>query len=137
MRVLARAKTPTWLFQRDCRISTPTIAVMTTPLPSVCMRRCLIIIVPTSNYIEPHYHRKRMMVPHTPLSTISLARHRQMASGSQAMASRPQDYVSARGRLTTNSVDRLALVYRDKRVDLGHTHYVCKTNMAICHKVNE
>ena len=46
--------------------------------------------------------------------------------------------VSDRGRLTTNSVEGfhgLALVYRDKRTDLCHTHYVCKTNMAICHKV--
>ena len=55
------------------------------------------------------------------------------------MAARPQDYVSDRGRLTTNSVEGfhgLALLYRGKRTDLGHTHYVCKTNMAICHKVN-
>ena len=54
------------------------------------------------------------------------------------IASHPQDYVSDRGRLTTNSVEGfhgLALVYRDKRTDLCHTHYVCKTNMAICHKV--
>ena len=46
--------------------------------------------------------------------------------------------MSDRGRLTTNSVEGfhgLALVYRDKRTDLCHTHYVCKTNMAICHKV--
>lgn len=58
----------------------------------------------------------------------------------EGMASRPQDYVSARGRLTTNAVEGfhgLALMYRDKRTDLGHTHYVCKTNMAICHKVNK
>ena len=43
------------------------------------------------------------------------------------------------GRLTTNTVEGfhgLALVYRDKRTDLSHTHYVCKTNMAICHTVS-
>ena len=54
------------------------------------------------------------------------------------MAARPQDYVSLGGRMTTNTVEGfhgLALMYRDKRTDLGHTHYVCKTNMAICHKV--
>ena len=54
------------------------------------------------------------------------------------MAQRPQDYVSHRGRTTTNTVEGfhgLALLYRSKRTDLGHTHYVCKTNMAICHKV--
>ena len=48
--------------------------------------------------------------------------------------------VSDCGRLTTNTVEGfhgLALVYRDKRTDLGHTHYVCKTNMAICHKVKK
>jgi hypothetical protein len=28
----------------------------------------------------------------------------------------------------------LAILYRSKRTDLGHVHYVCKTNMAICHK---
>lgn len=57
----------------------------------------------------------------------------------EEMSARPQDYVSDHGRLTTNSVEGfhgLALVYRDKRTDLGHKHYVCKTNMAICHKVN-
>ena len=54
------------------------------------------------------------------------------------MAGRLQDYISDRGRLTTNSVEGfhgLALLYRGKRTDLGHMHYVCKTNMAICHKV--
>lgn len=54
------------------------------------------------------------------------------------MAARPQDYISDRGRLTTNSVEGfhgIALLYRSKRTDLGHKHYVCKTNMAICHKV--
>ncbi len=50
----------------------------------------------------------------------------------------PQDYVSHHGRLKTNTVEGfhgLALLYRDKRTDLGHVHYTCKTNMAICHKV--
>ena len=54
------------------------------------------------------------------------------------MAAYPQDYVSERGRLTTNTVEGfhgLALIYRDKKTDLGHVHYTCKTNMAICHKV--
>ena len=54
------------------------------------------------------------------------------------MAARPQDYVPLGGRMTTNTVEGfhgLALMYRDKRTDLGHTHYVCKTNMAVCHKV--
>jgi len=55
------------------------------------------------------------------------------------MSARPQDYVSDRGRLTTNAVEGfhgLALLYRDKRTDLHHLHYICKTNMAICHKVH-
>ena len=54
------------------------------------------------------------------------------------MSARPQDYVSDHGRLTTNTVEGchgLTLLYRDKGTDLGHTHYSCKTNMAICHKV--
>lgn len=54
------------------------------------------------------------------------------------MASRPQDYVSVHGRMTTNAVEGfhgLALMYRDKRTDLGSKHYICKTNMAVCHKV--
>lgn len=54
------------------------------------------------------------------------------------ISARPQDYVSDHGRLTTNSVEGfhgIALLYRDKRTDLGHSHYICKTNMAICHKV--
>ncbi len=56
----------------------------------------------------------------------------------ESMAARPQDYISDHGRLTTNAVEGfhgLALLYRGKRTDLGHIHYVCKTNMAICHKV--
>ncbi len=56
----------------------------------------------------------------------------------EGMAARPQDYVSDHGRLTTNTIEGfhgLALVYRSKRTDLGHAHYTCKTNMAICHKV--
>ena len=54
------------------------------------------------------------------------------------MSARPQDYVSDHGRLTTNAVEGfhcLALLYQDKRTDLGHTQYSCKTNMAICRKV--
>ena len=41
-------------------------------------------------------------------------------------------------RLTTNSVEEfhgLALLYRGKHTALDHIHYVCKTNMAIYHKV--
>jgi len=56
----------------------------------------------------------------------------------EEMATHPEDYVSDHGRLTTNTVEvlhGLALVYRDKRTDLSHTHYVCKTNMVICHKI--
>ena len=55
------------------------------------------------------------------------------------MASRAQDYITPQGRMTTNSVEGfhgLCLMYRDKRTDLEHIHYTCKTNMAICHKVN-
>ena len=56
----------------------------------------------------------------------------------QCMAGKPQDYVSESGRMTTNAIEGfhgLALMYRDKRTDLSHSHYTCKTNMAICHKV--
>lgn len=55
------------------------------------------------------------------------------------MAKKPQDYVTPSGRQTTNAVEGfhgLSLMYRDKRTDLGHTHYVCKSNMGICHKVH-
>ena len=56
----------------------------------------------------------------------------------EEMAAHPQDNVSERGRLTTNTVEGfhgLTLLYRDKKTDLGHAHYTCKTNMSICHKV--
>ena len=56
----------------------------------------------------------------------------------ESIAKRPQDYISNRGRTTTNTVEGyhgLALMYRDKRTDLGSYHYMCKTNMSICHKV--
>ena len=54
------------------------------------------------------------------------------------MSKRPQDYITPRGRMTTNTVEAfhsLALLYGGKRTDLEHVHYTCKTNMAICHKV--
>ena len=57
----------------------------------------------------------------------------------EEMSTHPQDYVSDHGRLTTNAVEGfhgLALVYRGKRTDQWHKHYVCKTNMAMCHKVS-
>ena len=41
--------------------------------------------------------------------------------------------------MTTNAVEKfhgLALMYRDKRTDLGYTH-VCKIIMAFCHKVSQ
>ena len=54
------------------------------------------------------------------------------------MANKPQDYVTPSGRMTTNTVEGfhgLALMYRGKQTDLEHTHYTCKTDMAVCHKV--
>ncbi len=55
-----------------------------------------------------------------------------------SMAEKPQDYVSPGGSLTTNTVEGfhgLALMYRDKRTDLGHKHHVYKSDKGICHKV--
>jgi len=40
--------------------------------------------------------------------------------------------------MTTNTIEGfhgLSLMYREKRTDLGHNHYICKSNMGICHKV--
>ena len=57
----------------------------------------------------------------------------------ETMSKRPQDYITPSGRMTTNTVEGfhgLSLMYRDKRTDLGHKHYTCKTNMGICHKVH-
>ena len=56
------------------------------------------------------------------------------------MAAKPQEYVTPAGRMTTNSLEGfhgMALKYRQKRIDLHHNHYTCKTNMAICHKVTQ
>ena len=52
---------------------------------------------------------------------------------------RPQDYVTPRGHITTNAMEGfhgLALMYRGKQTDLEHTHYTCKTDMVVCHKVD-
>lgn len=57
----------------------------------------------------------------------------------ETMSERPQDYITPSGRMTTNTVEGfhgLTLMYRDKRTDFGHKHYVCKTNMGVCHKVH-
>ena len=55
----------------------------------------------------------------------------------KAMADKPQEYITSTGKVTTNAIEGfhgLALKYRGKRVDLAHTHYCTKTNMAVCHK---
>lgn len=54
------------------------------------------------------------------------------------MASRPQEYITLDGRVTNNIPEGyhgIALVYRNKQIDLGSIHYKCKTNMSIPHKV--
>ena len=55
----------------------------------------------------------------------------------KAMADKPQEYITSTGKVTTNAIEGfhgLALKYRGNRVDLAHTHYYTKTNMAVCHK---
>ena len=55
----------------------------------------------------------------------------------KTMADKPQEYITPTSKVTTNAVEGfhgLALKYRGKRIDLGHAHYCCKTNMAVCHK---
>ena len=56
----------------------------------------------------------------------------------EEISSHPQEYVTAEGQVATKSIEAfygLALIYYGMRIDLHHTHYTCKTNMAICHKV--
>lgn len=58
----------------------------------------------------------------------------------QKMASRPEEYITLDGRVTNNIPEGyhgIALVYRNKRIDLGSIHYKCKTNMSIPHKVDD
>ena len=53
------------------------------------------------------------------------------------MADKPQEYITPTGKVTINSVEGfygLTLKCRGKRIDLGLTHYCCKTNMVACHK---
>ena len=55
------------------------------------------------------------------------------------MATKADEYISADGRQTNNTPEGyhgIALSYRDKRIDLGSTHYQCKTNMSIPHKAS-
>ncbi|XP_070564058.1 uncharacterized protein [Ptychodera flava] len=66
--------------------------------------------------------------------TIQLTAFRDLL---QKMASHPEEYVNPAGRFTTNVCEAFhgaALRYRDKRINLGHTHYCLKTDMAILHK---
>ncbi|KAK3746103.1 hypothetical protein QZH41_015520 [Actinostola sp. cb2023] len=58
----------------------------------------------------------------------------------ERMASRAEEYVTLDGQMTTNTTEgyhSIALIYRDKRIDLGSIHYTCKTNMSIPHKVEK
>ena len=53
------------------------------------------------------------------------------------MATRPEEYITLDGRVTNNIPEGyhgIALMYRNKRIDLGSVHYKCKTNMSIPHK---
>ena len=53
------------------------------------------------------------------------------------MASKPQEYITTTGKVTTNAVEGfhgLAPKYRGKRIYLLIMHYCCKNNMAACHK---
>ena len=55
----------------------------------------------------------------------------------KSMADKPQEYITTTGKVTINAIEGfhgLALKYWGKRVDLAHTHYCTKTNMAVCHK---
>ena len=55
------------------------------------------------------------------------------------MATKADEYISADGRQTNNIPEGyhgIALSYKDKRIDLGSTHYQCKTNMSIPHKAS-
>ncbi|KAL9977773.1 hypothetical protein ACROYT_G015213 [Oculina patagonica] len=55
----------------------------------------------------------------------------------EKMASRPQEYITLDGRVSNDIPEGyhgIALVYRNKRIDLGSIHYKCKTNMSIPHK---
>ena len=54
------------------------------------------------------------------------------------MATIPEEYITLDGRVTNNIPEGyhgIALMYRNKRIDLGSVHYKCKTNMSIPHKV--
>ena len=77
------------------------------------------------------YSRKMLTEP----ANIGLPCQTQVAVFKEMSAAPRTTYVSDNGRLTTNSFHGLALFFHDKQTDLGHTHYMCKTNMAICHKV--
>ena len=69
----------------------------------------------------------------TPAASTSLARPRQELAG-EHVSSPPGLHFRQRPD-AVEGFHGLALLYRGKRTDLGHQHYVCKTNMAICHKV--
>ena len=55
------------------------------------------------------------------------------------MATKGDEYISTDGRQTNNTPEGyhgIALSYKDETIDLGSTHYQCKTNMSIPHKVS-
>lgn len=54
------------------------------------------------------------------------------------MATKATIYISTDGRQTNNTPEGyhgIALSYSDIRIDFGSTHYQCKTNMSIPHKL--
>ena len=111
---------------RLCSIFTTTIVWMSTHLHGVITTRSATY---KNNWPHINYAQERDGKPYKSKHWFTcLAQAEPFNDLLKAMANKPQDYISTRGRTTTNAVEGfhgLALVYRDKRILTWVTHTTC------------
>ena len=109
--------------------SLPTVTIIIGINSSLFSKHCACVIVQADEDGKPYRCKHSFSCP---------SQLREFKALLEKMATRPEEYITLDGRVTNNVPEGyhgIALMYRNKRIDLGSVHYKCKTNMSIPHKV--
>ena len=109
--------------------SLPTVTIIIGINSSLFSKNCACVIVQADEDGKPYHCKHSFSCP---------SQLREFKALLEKMATRPEEYITLDGRVTNNIPEGyhgIALMYRNKRIDLGSVHYKCKTNMSIPHKV--
>jgi len=109
--------------------SLPTVTIIIGISSSLFLKNCGCVIVQADEDGTPYHCKHSFSCP---------SQLREFKALLEKMATRPEEYITLDGRVTNNIPEGyhgIALMYRNKRIDLGSVHYKCKTNMSIPHKV--